>query len=122
MVELLVALLITAVGTGALLSLFVQTARTAKRDALLSQAHAYGSGVIAEWQARPRADALAELAQGQGEWPEAPTLFPGTDESVPTMRWQWRWQGEMTASSPLAVELHITWTDTDERVRLPATL
>jgi hypothetical protein len=122
--------MIAAVGLGALLQLFVQTARSAKLDSQRAQAFALGAGVISEWQARPRAAVRSDLAQGRQAWPTQPARLAilSAEPMVPPPQrplfWQWRWEGDLPASGPLHLQLFISsdWDNPLETVSIPATL
>ncbi|MBN1476296.1 prepilin-type N-terminal cleavage/methylation domain-containing protein [Candidatus Sumerlaeota bacterium] len=128
-IELLVALLVVAVGLGAILRLFDQTANTAHRHERLTQARALGRGLIAESQPDPQAAELTRqvreaASRGETLWPSEPRSFEGVPSGIPPLTWQWRWTGDLPAQGPLHLELFISsdWEDPGETVRLPVTL
>jgi prepilin-type N-terminal cleavage/methylation domain-containing protein len=128
-IELLVALLVVAVGLGAILRLFDQTANTAHRHERLTQARAIGRGLIAETQPQPQAAELAQQireasSRGEALWPSEPRAFGSAPNGLPALTWQWRWTGDLPAQGPLHLELFISsdWEDPGETVRLPVNL
>lgn len=120
LIEVMVALLIVAVGVGAILNQFVTTARAAARDGRRAQMRAFGQGLIAQWQAMPPDAVRFALAEGDEAWPETPAVSP----LDPELEWQWRWDGRLADDEPLALELHLStdWNDPGETIHLSATL
>ncbi len=120
-VELLVALLVAAVGIGAILNLFINVAGAAHRDGRRAQIHALGRGLIATWQSVPRAEVRERLAEGEQAWPREPAPLVVPEESEVSGDWQWRWEGPLPEEGPLRLVLQIT-TARSATIELQATL
>jgi hypothetical protein len=118
---LLVALLVAAVGIGAILNLFINVAGAAHRDARRAQIHALGRGLIATWQTVPRAEVRERLAEGEQAWPREPAPLEVPDGSEVSGVWQWRWEGPLPEEGPLSLVLQIT-TARRATIELQATL